>query len=158
MTPEQYDNWITSKTKHGAYAGGVEQPEHYIWRTMISRCNNPNASGYQYYGGRGITVCKRWHDYKKFIADMGLRPSPEYSLDRVNNNKPYSPSNCRWATRSEQQKNKNSTRIFTDGKFVGTLIECANKLKISKELAYWRFKTWGSFEKGTKWQQLPKAK
>jgi hypothetical protein len=158
MTPEQYDKWIAGKTKHGAYAGGVEQPEHYIWRTMISRCNNPKASGYAYYGGRGITVCKRWHDYKKFIADMGLRPSAEYSLDRINSDKPYSPSNCRWATRSEQQKNKTTTKLYTDGKFTGTLIECANKLKISKELAYWRFKSWGSFEKGKEWRQLPKTK
>ena len=158
MTPEQYDKWIKGKTKHGAYAGGKEQPEHYIWRSMIGRCTNPDYSGYQYYGGRGVSVCKRWLNYKNFISDMGLRPSPEHSLDRINNNKPYSPSNCRWATRSEQQKNKTTTRMFTDGKFTGTLTECADKLKISKELAHWRFKNWGSFERGKKWQLLPKAK
>lgn len=72
---------------------------------MRKRC----GSGFrqrQYYADRGITVCKRWDAYETFLADMGRRPSPDHSIDRINNDGNYEPSNCRWATRSEQQRNK----------------------------------------------------
>lgn len=143
---------MASRTKHGAYMNGVEKPEHYVWRSMMSRCYNPNTENYKYYGARGIKVCKRWHDYRNFISDMGERPSKEHSLDRINNNSDYKPSNCKWSTRSEQQKNKASTRIFTDGKFEGTLAECAEYIKISKALALYRWKAWGSLQKEKQWQ------
>lgn len=152
MTPEQRNKWMASRTKHGGYLNGVEKPEHYIWRSMMARCYNENLANYKYYGARGIKVCKRWHDYKNFMADMGERPSNKYSLDRINSNADYKPSNCKWSTRSEQQKNKTTTRIFTDGKFVGTLVECATHLNISKALALYRLKAWGSFQKEKQWQ------
>jgi hypothetical protein len=157
MTPEQRKAWMASRVTHGAYMDGIEKPEHYVWRTMLRRCNNPKATGYAYYGGKGITVCKRWLRYENFIADMGDRPSKDYSLDRIDTKKNYSPSNCRWATRSEQQKNKSTTKIYMNGKFRGTLVECAEYLGISKNCAYERWKNWGSLEKGTKWQQLKKG-
>lgn len=131
---------------------GVEKPEHYVWRSMMSRCYNSNTANFKYYGAKGVKVCKRWHEYKNFLLDMGVRPSKLHSLDRVNNNADYKPSNCKWSTRSEQQKNKSSTRIFTDGEFVGTLAECAEHLKISKALALYRWKAWGSFQKEKQWQ------
>jgi hypothetical protein len=157
MTPEQRKKWMAARVKHGAYMDGGETPEHYVWRAMVARCNTPTHKAFHFYGGRGIKVCKRWLNYENFLADMGIRPSALHSLDRINNNKGYSPSNCRWATRSEQQKNKRTTRIFTNGKFVGTLSECASKIGISKELAFYRFKNWGTFEKGKTWQKLPKG-
>lgn len=157
MTPEVRERWIAARTKHGAYSNGVEAPEHYVWRTMLARCYNQNANSYQYYGARGITVCASWHSYDSFIADMGKRPSAEYSLERKNLQLGYSADNCKWATRSEQQKNKSTTRWFTNGQFTGTLVECAKEVGISKSLALWRFKNWGSFEKGVSWRQLPKA-
>lgn len=73
--------------------------------SMMSRCYNKNDPSYAGYGGRGITVCKRWHKFENFVVDMGIRP-PNRTLDRKNNNKGYSKANCRWATRSEQQFNK----------------------------------------------------
>lgn len=158
MTPEQRERWLAGRTKHGGYANGKETPEHYTWRTMVARCTRPTDHAYHYYGGRGITVCKRWMDYKKFLADMGKRPSAEHSLDRIKNDKGYMPSNCRWSTRSVQQKNKSSTRRYSNGKgFVGTLVECAKFVGIGKELAHWRFKQWGTFVKGEAWHELRKG-
>lgn len=157
MTPEQREAWMAGRTKHGAYLGGGEKPEHYTWRTMLARCQNTNNSQYALYGGRGITVCKRWQKYENFIADMGDRPSKQHSLDRINNNKGYTPSNCRWATRSEQQRNKSSTYTYKGPTFSGTLVECAKHLGLSKELANWRWKTWGTFIKGETWLRQKKT-
>lgn len=72
---------------------------------MMQRCYNPKSYFYYRYGGRGISVCDRWHDFDNFIADMGNRPSG-LSLDRINNDGNYEPSNCRWATKEQQASNK----------------------------------------------------
>lgn len=97
-------------TTHGATTnGGV--PEYYIRATIIQRCTNPNNKDFKYYGGRGITICERWREsFEDFYADMGPRPSPELTIERINNNKGYSPSNCKWATRTEQMSNRQCTR------------------------------------------------
>jgi hypothetical protein len=90
---------------HGAAAVGRETREYGIWKAMLQRCNNPNNKDFKFYGGRGITVCDRWSWFENFIADMG--PKPEgYSIERKNNNGNYEPDNCKWATHSEQMKNK----------------------------------------------------
>lgn len=72
---------------------------------MISRCANPNKSSYPEYGGRGIAVCERWSDFRNFLADMGEKPA-NLSLDRIDVNGNYEPGNCRWATHSEQVRNR----------------------------------------------------
>ena len=76
-----------------------------VWRSMRNRCLNPNAKQFADYGGRGITICARWDSYAAFEADMGERP-PGYSLDRIDNEKGYSPENCRWADKKTQQRNQ----------------------------------------------------
>lgn len=82
-------------------------PEYRSWQMMKNRCHNPNARDYAYYGGRGITVCKKWRDsFACFLEDMGRRPSPTHTLDRKNPAKNYTPGNCRWATREEQSRNR----------------------------------------------------
>lgn len=86
--------------------GGTYTREYRVWWDMHQRCGNPKNERYPKYGGRGISVCERWADFGLFIADMGPRPSSDHSIDRKDNDGNYEPNNCRWATRSEQQRNK----------------------------------------------------
>ena len=92
----------TAVKKHGE----TGSPEYRSWRAMLTRCSNPNATGYHNYGGRGIKVCDRWlNSFENFLADMGKRPSLKHSLDRhPNNNGDYELSNCRWATKEQQNR------------------------------------------------------
>lgn len=80
-------------------------PTYNSWSAMLDRCTNPNATGYRNYGGRGIKVCDRWYDFANFLADMGKRPKG-LTIDRINNDADYNPSNCRWATWAEQAGNR----------------------------------------------------
>ena len=79
---------------------------HKTWIAMRNRCQNKNNYDYRNYGGRGIQVCAEWDDFRRFLADMGRRPSSHYSIDRVNVNGDYEPNNCRWATPKQQRKNQ----------------------------------------------------
>lgn len=79
------------------------------WQGMRQRCSNPSVDSYQYYGGRGIRVCDHWLVFENFLADMGERPSKEFSIDRVDPNGNYEPGNCRWATIVEQRQNRRET-------------------------------------------------
>lgn len=82
-------------------------PVYASWNGMRDRCLNPNNQDYHHYGGRGIAVCERWKDsFENFYADMGDKPSIKHSLDRINNDGNYEPSNCRWATQQEQVRNR----------------------------------------------------
>jgi hypothetical protein len=85
---------------------------------MIARCHNPRHSGFRRYGARGISVCPRWRaSFTAFSDDIGKRPSPDHSVDRVDNNGDYEPSNCRWASLEEQAQNRSNTRWITiDGR------------------------------------------
>ncbi len=91
--------------KHGQ-SGDEASPEYISWKVLRSRCNNPNNPSWHRYGGRGVRVCKRWDDFKNFLADMGRQPSPKHSIDRYpNRDGDYKPSNCRWATPKQQANN-----------------------------------------------------
>lgn len=125
------------RPKHGMY----KTREYKIWKGIIYRCFNPHSNRYSYYAERGITVCDRWrHDFAAFYADMGPRPSPEHTVDRIDNNKGYEPDNCRWATRSEQQRNtRQNVRLTKDGLTL-TLIEWSERLGIKYDTLRFRIK------------------
>ena len=84
-----------------------KNPEYYVWRGMKSRCYNKNNPSYKNYGGRGIQVCDEWRNsFLTFFADVGPRPTPRHSIDRIDNGNGYEPSNVRWATWCEQALNR----------------------------------------------------
>lgn len=104
---------VYSRQTHGE--SRPETPEFRTWTAMKNRCLNPNADDYSKYGGRGITVCKRWRDsYQAFVTDMGRRPGPQYSIDRIDVDGNYEPGNCRWA-KQEQQVNNRRNSLKKDG-------------------------------------------
>lgn len=123
-----------AKTTHGLH----RHPMYRTWAGMLSRCRNPNDMWYHRYGGRGIKVCERWHDFANFYADVGDRPEG-HTLDRIDNNGGYTPENVRWATHVQQAKTKTQTDryIAALGK-TRTVTEWARKIGVDPGVIHMR--------------------
>ena len=118
-----YRDTRDTKGDHGHYVGGRRTSTARVWINMIQRCTKPNHQAYASYGGRGITVCARWMNFKNFLEDMGVRPDG-MSLDRLDNNKGYQPDNCAWRTRKHQARNRRDTvRAILNGTLVSVADE-----------------------------------
>lgn len=102
------------RTTHGATSGGRRTPEFKIWIGVVERCRTPSHTSYKNYGGRGIRVSQEWSaSFQTFLDDMGPKPSPKHSIERINNNGNYEKGNCCWILRSNQNANKRTTVFLT---------------------------------------------
>jgi hypothetical protein len=119
---------IARSTKHGHATNGIS-PTYHSWAGMKARCLDPLHKHYQHYGKRGITICHQWHKFENFLVDMGEKP-PGKSIDRIDNDGPYSPENCRWATPKEQARNRRNNRLLHLNGEAKTAPEWAETLSI----------------------------
>lgn len=111
------------------------------WVAMMGRCYNTNNAAYNRYGGRGITVCERWHDVRHFIADNEVLAKPSLSIDRRDNDGPYSPANVRWASRREQSNNRRSNVLLTFEGRTQPLFDWAREVGIAPRTLWSRIRT-----------------
>lgn len=128
---------IKRNTTHGM----TNTPEHRIWSQMKSRCSDSSHKSYKDYGGRGIAICDRWKEsFELFFEDMGSRPSKSHSIERVDNEQGYSKENCKWATSSEQNRNKRNNVFVTIAGDTKSLAEWVEHSGISRHTLYGRIK------------------
>lgn len=125
---------------HGQTSGGYT-PEYRAWLHIRNRCFNPNVEKFKNHGGRGITVCPKWRDsFEAFFQDVGKRPSPRHTIDRIDNDGNYEPGNCRWATQTEQQNNKrNNIKIVVSNREL-TLKEACKDVGVDYRFVWLRLK------------------
>jgi hypothetical protein len=108
-TPDEMRLRGAAKLTHGMR----KRPEYRAWLNMKARCYDPKREDFRLYGARGIAVCDQWrNDFAAFYADLGARPSPEHSLDRIDGSGNYEPGNCHWATKTEQSENRRISRFL----------------------------------------------
>lgn len=139
---------LSGKGKHLWKHGKANTSEFHSWSNMKQRCYNPKNGKYHLYGARGIKVCERWlNSFENFLADMGVKPSDQHSLDRhPNNNGDYEPSNCRWATSQEQAENLRSSKLISFNGKTQSQAAWARDLRISQITLRERLEKW-SIEK-----------
>lgn len=144
--------------KHGQSAGSGNRSTAYsVWDSMKQRCLNPKNASYKNYGGRGITICERWMDFENFLADMGQPPKGQW-LERIDNNGPYSPENCRWATPSQQNRNTRRNHYIEHNGQRKLVVEWAEESGINKGALLMRIRKGWSMERALSEPVRPTAK
>lgn len=128
-----------------------------VWALMRQRCENPNFTSYQSYGGRGITVCERWQDFANFYADMG-DPPPKMTLDRIDNSRGYEPENCRWASRKVQGNNRRTNVLLSFNGEKRTIAEWAEVTGLGKTCLANRLAKGWSVEHALSTPKQPKSR
>jgi DNA-binding transcriptional ArsR family regulator len=134
---------MDNKPHHNTTHGMTLSSEFNSWHSMKERCLNSKSTSYKRYGGRGITICDRWiNSFENFYADMGPKPSEKYSIERMNNDGNYEPSNCKWATDAEQAFNKSTTIMVKcpDGEWLLTK-DAAKKYGLNNHTLYSRMRS-----------------
>ena len=127
--------------------GMTKTPEYNSWQGMKNRCFNSNDKRYSDWGGRGISVCDRWLNFENFFADMGLKPSPDHSIDRIDNNGDYSAENCKWSTRVEQANNKSNNRFITIGCVTLNIMQWSKEMSFGNHVIRDRLKLgWSEYD------------
>jgi len=123
---------LTMRRKYSQH-GQHHRREYNIWKGMLHRCHNPESKDFPRWGGRGITVCERWREsVLNFIEDMSECPGPGYSIDRIDNDRGYTPDNCRWATQREQGRNTRVNHLITHNGETLTLVEWSERTGIGR--------------------------
>lgn len=131
-----------ARTKGIKTHGMTHSREYNSWHTMHQRCKCSKIPRFHLYGGKGVRVCERWASFENFYADMGPRPEG-HSLDRIDSNGNYEPSNCRWATPRQQASNTRRNRFYTFNGKTQTEVEWSRELGIQAHSLKWRIAHWG---------------
>lgn len=130
---------MSKREEHGL----SDLPEYDIWLAMRQRCLNPKNKDFGHYGGRGITICKRWNRFTVFLSDIGRRPSSSHTIERVRNHLGYSPRNCRWIPQQEQKNNTRRNHRIRFRRRVMNLTQWARELGIKRSTLSARIVTRG---------------
>ena len=131
---------------HGHAVRGQHSSTYEVWGGMKKRCLCKSNEAYKHYGARGITVCERWFKFENFLSDMGEKPDG-LTLERINNNLGYSPENCKWATRTDQARNKRNARYITVNNKTQTIQQWSEETGLSYYTIYLRLRRGLSVEK-----------
>ena len=116
-----------------------DSPCYHVWQGMRARCLQPTSKDYDYYGGRGITICPEWDDFFVFEEQMGERPEG-YTLERKDNDGPYCKDNCVWVSRADQNANRRSVIMITHDGLTLSIADWARKLGIGYQVLYGRYR------------------
>lgn len=130
-------------------------PLYATWVNMRQRCNNPRNPMYPHYGGRGIRVCSRWNDFHQFVRDVGSRPDPEMTLDRMDNDRGYEPMNVRWATPVQQANNRSDNRHLRAGETDKTMANWGRQAGVEADTIHFRLKSGVPVEHSISAKPLP---
>lgn len=136
------------KAMHNQWAAGQERRRLYsVWSSMHARCSDPKRPDFLRYGAQGVVVCDRWSAFSAFLDDMGSRPSRQHSLDRIDSTLPYEPGNCRWATASEQNRNRSNNHLITWRGETRCMTEWGELLGLSRDVLKYRLREGWSIER-----------